>query len=219
MTAVSSNGTRCAYAETNRFTFCAAKKKGKAEAKKEEEQKETNRQSTVVIEGKLLRNAVKNLVQKKVTIGISDKKIQIKSGTDVVIILTQEIPFPMDAVLEVIKKCEKKGVWKAKLSNVFQALAIYEITMEKPWVEINKKGDTQICLQGKDELTTASIVCAQEGDVQKVVVDERELKNALSVFAKDQEILVEMNSADMPITIRQHEEDPNRIIVLPIAGE
>ena len=219
MTAVSSNGTRCAYAETNRFTFCAAKKKGKAEAKKEEEQKETNRQATVVIEGKLLRNAVKNLVQKKVTIGISDKKIQIKSGTDVVIILTQEIPFPMDAVLEVIKKCEKKGVWKAKLSNVFQALAIYEITMEKPWVEINKKGDTQICLQGKDELTTASIVCAQEGDVQRVVVDERELKNALSVFAKDQEILVEMNSADMPITIRQHEEDPNRIIVLPIAGE
>lgn len=91
--------------------------------------------------------------------------------------------------------------------------------MEKPWLEINKKGDTQICLQGKDELTTASIVCAQEGDVQKVVVDEKELKNALSVFAKDQEILVEMQSADKPIVIRLHEEDPNRIIVFPIAGE
>lgn len=55
--------------------------------------------------------------------------------------------------------------------------------------------------------------------MQKVVVDEKELKNALSVFAKDQEILVEMQSADKPIVIRLHEEDPNRIIVFPIAGE
>ncbi len=219
MTAVSSNGTRCAYAETNRFSFCTTKKKGKADTKKDEEQSRENSQVTVVIEGKLLRNAVKNLVQKKVTVWINDKKVHIKSGSDAVIILTQEIPFPMDAVLDVVKKCKRKGAWKAKLSNVFQALAIYEITMEKPWLEINKKGDTQICLQGKDELTTASIVCAQEGDVKKVVVDEKELKKALSVFAKDQEILVEMQSEDRPIVARLHEEDPNRVIVFPIAGE
>ncbi len=219
MTAVSSNGTRCAYAETKQFSIGSMSRKGKKGTKKDEEQNEDNKQVTVVIEGKLLRNAVKNLVQKKVTVRISDKKVHIKSGSDAVVILTQEIPFPMDAVLDVVKKCERKGAWKARLSNVFQALAIYEITMEKPWLEINKKGDTQICLQGKDELTTASIVCAQEGDVQKVVVDEKELKNALSVFAKDQEILVEMQSADKPIVIRLHEEDPNRIIVFPIAGE
>lgn len=170
-----------------------------------------------MIEGKILRNAVKNLSKKKVTIGIDSKMLRIKSGSDVVMIMTQDIPFPMDAILQVMGRTKRTGAWKARLNNVFQALAIYEITMEMPWLELKKQGDTQVILQGKDELSNAAVMCAQDGEIQDVAVNEKEFKNALSVFAKDREIIVETMSAEMPIVFRQHEDDKNAIFLMPVS--
>lgn len=223
MKAVSSNGNRCAYAQTSNFKIrpVPQQKQQETEAGAEDKQSESKKKSiTVVIEGKQLKNAVQNLTaKKKVIVGVDEKRLRIKCGTDVVMILTQDIPFPMDAVLQAISKCERVGAWKASLAKVFQSLAIYEITMETPWLEISRKSDSQIALQGKDDSTSAAVVCGQEGEIKKIVVDEREFKSSLSVFAKDQDIIIETMSEVMPLTIRQSEEDPNRIIVMPIAEE
>lgn len=221
MIAVSSNTTRCAYAEAQNIKFRPIKHAASADGADEGRtvEKSNGKQTTVVVEGKLLKKAIKNLGKKKVLIGIDKKRLRIKCGTDVVMVLTQDIPFPMDSIIQVLEKCNKTGAWKAKLSNIFQALAIYEITMESPWLEISRKGDTQVRLQGKDEKTSAVVTCAQEGDIQNVAVDERELKNALSVFAKDKEVIIETISASLPLTIRQHTDDPNRIIVMPVMEE
>ena len=205
----SSNGTRCAYAESENVTFRPVKGAGEEQSK--------NSVITVVIEGKILRNAVKNLSKKKVTIGIDSKMLRIKSGSDVVMIMTQDIPFPMDAILQVMGRTKRTGAWKARLNNIFQALAIYEITMEMPWLELKKQGDTQVILQGKDELSNAAVMCAQDGEIQDVAVNEKEFKNALSVFAKDREIIVETMSAEMPIVFRQHEDDKNAIFLMPVS--
>lgn len=214
MIAVSSNGTRCAYAQTDQITF---RQLGKPDAEKNSQ--ENSGAVTTVIEGEQLKNAVKNLKRQKVTVGIDAKRIRIKSGTDVIMILTQEAPFPMDAVLQAIGKFEKKGSWKAPLSKLFNALAIYEITMEEPLLEVEKKGDSQISFHGKDDLTNAVVPCAQEGEVQSVMLNEREFKAALSVFSKDKDIIIETMSDKMPVSIRQHVDDSNRIIVLPIGKE
>ena len=212
MVAVSSNGTRCAYAQTRQITF---RKKGKTDTAEEG----NGQVRTTVIEGEQLKNAVKNLKRQKVTIGIDSKRIRIKCGTDVIMILTQEISFPMDSVLKAISVFEKKGSWKAPLSKVFNALAIFEITMEEPWLEVEKKGDSQIRFHGKEDLTNAAVPCAQEGEVQRVVLDEREFKAALSIFSKDRDIIIETMSDKMPVSVRQHVDDSNQIIVMPIADE
>ena len=100
----------------------------------------------VVIEGKQLRNAVKNLTKKKILIGIDKKKIRIKSGTDVIMILTQDVSYPTDTIVQVMNKGKKTGAWKTNLSKIYQALAIYEVTMESLWLQVSKKGDSQICM-------------------------------------------------------------------------
>lgn len=215
--AVSSNGTRCAYAESDKIVFRPVAQKGTEIPHQKAENKDDKKPLSVVIEGKQLRNAVKNLMKKKVSVGIDKKKIRIKSGTDVVMILTQDISFPMDAVIQILDKCEKKGGWKTRLNKIYQALAIYEVTMESPWLEVRRKGDSQICFQGKDELTSATVVCAQEGEIQTVKVDEREFKYGLSVFDKEKDIIVETSSDKLPIILRQHEDDPNRIAVMALS--
>lgn len=218
MKAVSSNGSRCAYAQTGNFKIRPVSQQKSQET--EETEEVTKKPITIVIEGKQLKNAVQNLTaKKKVIVGIDEKRLRIKCGTDVVMILTQDIPFPMDAVLQAIAKCDRKGAWKAPLAKVFQSLAIYEITMETPWLEISRKSESQIALHGKDDSTSAAVVCGQEGEINRIVVDEREFKSSLSVFAKDQDIIIETMSEVMPLTIRQSEDDPNRIIVMPIAEE
>ena len=221
ITAMSSNGTRCAYAETSNVKI---RQVNKAAAKKTNEEKPVKEEKkelpiTVVLEGRQIKNAVKNLTKEKVTIGVDSKIFRIKCGTDVILILTQEIAYPMDALLQILEKCKKTGAWKAQLSKVFQALGIYEITMEKPWLKISKSGEGQISFQGKDEQTNAVVVCAQEGEISTVVLNEKELKISLSIFAKDQDIIVETSSKALPVVIRQNEEDPNRIVVMPITED
>lgn len=215
--AVSSNGTRCAYAESDKIVFKPIVKRESEPSPQTTENGDEKKPLTVVIEGKQLRNAVKNLTKNKVLIGIDKKKIRIKSGTDVVMILTQDISFPTDAVIQILDKCEKKGAWKTNLNKVFQALAIYEVTMETPQLEISPKGNSQICFHGKDELSSAAVVCAQEGEIQTVKVDEREWKSGLSVFDKEKDIIVETSSETFPIILRQHEDDPNRIAVMVLS--
>lgn len=221
ITAMSSNGTRCAYAETSNVKIRQVNKAAAKKTNEEEPVKEEKKELpiTVVLEGRQIKNAVKNLTKEKVTIGVDSKIFRIKCGTDVILILTQEIAYPMDALLQILEKCKKTGAWKAQLSKVFQALGIYEITMEKPWLKISKSGEGQISFQGKDEQTNAVVVCAQEGEISTVVLNEKELKISLSIFAKDQDIIVETSSKALPVVIRQNEEDPNRIVVMPITED
>ena len=82
---------------------------------------------------------------------------------------------------------------------------------------MSKKGEAQVLFQGKDELSSATVMCAQNGEVQTVAVDERELKIALSVFDKEKDIIVETAGDKLPVIIRQHEDDPNIITVMPVA--
>ena len=221
ITAMSSNGTRCAYAETSNVKIRQVNKAAAKKTNEEEPVKEEKKELpiTVVLEGRQIKNAVKNLTKEKVTIGVDSKIFRIKCGTDVILILPQEIAYPMDALLQILEKCKKTGAWKAQLSKVFQALGIYEITMEKPWLKISKSGEGQISFQGKDEQTNAVVVCAQEGEISTVVLNEKELKISLSIFAKDQDIIVETSSKALPVVIRQNEEDPNRIVVMPITED
>lgn len=123
----------------------------------------------------------------------------------------------MDALLQLILRLEKKGVWKAPLNKVLQSLAIYEVTMEEPFLRMSKKSDSYVSLQGKDELSNETVVCAQTGEVQTVAVDERELKSALSVFSKEKDIFVESTRDKLPVILRQREDDPNVIVIMPIA--
>jgi hypothetical protein len=123
----------------------------------------------------------------------------------------------MDALLQLILRLEKKGAWKAPLNKVLQSLAIYEVTMEESFLRMRKKSDSYVSLQGKDELSNATVVCAQTGEVQTVAVDERELKSALSVFSKEKDIFVESTRDKLPVILRQREDDPNVIVIMPIA--
>lgn len=220
MVSVSSNSYRCAYAETKNFKLLPVGGKQSQDKLDGEENISKKDSITVVIEGKQLKNAVQNLTaKKKVVIGFEEKRIRIKCGSDVIIILTQDVLFPMDALLEVVKNGKRTGAWKAQLAKVFQALSVYEITMETPWLEISKKNEAEIVFRGKDESTCASIGCAQEGEIQKLVVDEKQFKSALSVFAKEQDIIIETISEERPLCIRQNLEDPSCIIVMPISPD
>ena len=55
--------------------------------------------------------------------------------------------------------------------------------------------------------------------ISTVVLNEKELKTSLSIFAKDQDIIVETSSKTLPVVIRQNEDDPNRIVVMPITED
>lgn len=214
MVAVSTNGYRCAYAETTDIKMYNLKKE-------QNEDTSVDKPSiTAIVEGKILKGAIQNFIgKKKVYLGIDDKMLRIRSGTDVVMILQQEVDYPLESMLKLIEGNKSLGRWKAPFIKVLQSLSVCEIAMDSPWLEICKENDNHILFRGKDGVTKTSIFCAMEGEVQRVVVDESHLKNALAVFSKEQDIIVESVGERRPFIIRQKEDDPNMILVFPVADE
>ena len=214
MVAVSTNGYRCAYAETTDIKMYNLKKE-------QNEDPSVDKPSiTAIVEGKILKGAIQNFIgKKKVYLGIDDKMLRIRSGTDVVMILQQEVDYPLESMLRLIEGNKSLGRWKAPFIKVLQSLSVCEIAMDSPWLEICKENDNHILFRGKDGVTKTSIFCAMEGEVQRVVVDESHLKNALAVFSKEQDIIVESVGERRPFIIRQKEDDPNMILVFPVADE
>lgn len=214
MVAVSTNGYRCAYAETTDIKMYNLKKE-------QNEDPSVDKPSiTAIVEGKILKGAIQNFIgKKKVYLGIDDKMLRIRSGTDVVMILQQEVDYPLESMLKLIEGNKSLGRWKAPFIKVLQSLSVCEIAMDSPWLEICKENDNHILFRGKDGVTKTSIFCAMEGEVQRVVVDESHLKNALAVFSKEQDIIVESVGERRPYIIRQKEDDPNMILVFPVADE
>lgn len=214
MVAVSTNGYRCAYAETTDVKMYNLKKE-------QNENPSVDKPSiTAIVEGKILKGAIQNFIgKKKVYLGIDDKMLRIRSGTDVVMILQQEVDYPLESMLKLIEGNKSLGRWKAPFIKVLQSLSVCEIAMDSPWLEICKENDNHILFRGKDGVTKTSIFCAMEGEVQRVVVDESHLKNALAVFSKEQDIIVESVGERRPFIIRQKEDDPNMILVFPVADE
>lgn len=76
--------------------------------------------------------------------------------------------------------------------------------------------------QGKDELTTASVICAQEGEINRVVLDEVQFKEALNIFAsrytKSTEICIGVSAEDKPVSVKKNPNDVNCIVIMPIAS-
>jgi len=214
MVAVSTNGYRCAYAETTDIKMYNLKKE-------QNEDPSVDKPSiTAIVEWKILKGAIQNFIgKKKVYLGIDDKMLRIRSGTDVVMILQQEVDYPLESMLKLIEGNKSLGRWKAPFIKVLQSLSVCEIAMDSPWLEICKENDNHILFRGKDGVTKTSIFCAMEGEVQRVVVDESHLKNALAVFSKEQDIIVESVGERRPFIIRQKEDDPNMILVFPVADE
>lgn len=214
MVAVSTNGYRCAYAETTDIKMYNLKKE-------QNEDPSVDKPSiTAIVEGKILKGAIQNFIgKKKVYLGIDDKMLRIRSGTDVVMILQQEVDYPLESMLKLIEGNKSLGRWKVPFIKVLQSLSVCEIAMDSPWLEICKENDNHILFRGKDGVTKTSIFCAMEGEVQRVVVDESHLKNALAVFSKEQDIIVESVGERRPFIIRQKEDDPNMILVFPVADE
>lgn len=214
MVAVSTNGYRCVYAETTDIKMYNLKKE-------QNEDPSVDKPSiTAIVEGKILKGAIQNFIgKKKVYLGIDDKMLRIRSGTDVVMILQQEVDYPLESMLKLIEGNKSLGRWKAPFIKVLQSLSVCEIAMDSPWLEICKENDNHILFRGKDGVTKTSIFCAMEGEVQRVVVDESHLKNALAVFSKEQDIIVESVGERRPFIIRQKEDDPNMILVFPVADE
>lgn len=214
MVAVSTNGYRCAYAETTDIKMYNLKKE-------QNEDPSVDKPSiTAIVEGKILKGAIQSFIgKKKVYLGIDDKMLRIRSGTDVVMILQQEVDYPLESMLKLIEGNKSLGRWKAPFIKVLQSLSVCEIAMDSPWLEICKENDNHILFRGKDGVTKTSIFCAMEGEVQRVVVDESHLKNALAVFSKEQDIIVESVGERRPFIIRQKEDDPNMILVFPVADE
>ena len=214
MVAVSTNGYRCAYAETTDIKMYNLKKE-------QNEDPSVDKPSiTAIVEGEILKGAIQNFIgKKKVYLGIDDKMLRIRSGTDVVMILQQEVDYPLESMLKLIEGNKSLGRWKAPFIKVLQSLSVCEIAMDSPWLEICKENDNHILFRGKDGVTKTSIFCAMEGEVQRVVVDESHLKNALAVFSKEQDIIVESVGERRPFIIRQKEDDPNMILVFPVADE
>ena len=214
MVAVSTNGYRCAYAETTDIKMYNLKKE------QNEDPSVDIPSITAIVEGKILKGAIQNFIgKKKVYLGIDDKMLRIRSGTDVVMILQQEVDYPLESMLKLIEGNKSLGRWKAPFIKVLQSLSVCEIAMDSPWLEICKENDNHILFRGKDGVTKTSIFCAMEGEVQRVVVDESHLKNALAVFSKEQDIIVESVGERRPFIIRQKEDDPNMILVFPVADE
>lgn len=214
MVAVSTNGYRCAYAETTDIKMYNLKKEQNADPSVDKPS------ITAIVEGKILKGAIQNFIgKKKVYLGIDDKMLRIRSGTDVVMILQQEVDYPLESMLKLIEGNKSLGRWKAPFIKVLQSLSVCEIAMDSPWLEICKENDNHILFRGKDGVTKTSIFCAIEGEVQRVVVDESHLKNALAVFSKEQDIIVESVGERRPFIIRQKEDDPNMILVFPVADE
>lgn len=221
LSATSSNGSRAVYAEIPDITIRRVEKKSDQVAPDESGVEDTK--ITVTVEGSILKSAVRNLGGKsKITISTDGKRLVLKKGAYVIIILTSEQAFPFDSVVQIMQKNEDEGIWKAPIDKIMQALSIYEITMEKPWLEIKKNGESKMSFQGKDELTTASVICAQKGEIDRVVLDEKQFKEALSVFAsrytRSTEICIGVSDEKLPVSVKKNQEDANCIIIMPIAS-
>ena len=221
LSAASSNGSRAVYAEIPDITIRRVEKKSDQAAPDESGVEDTK--ITVTVEGSILKSAVRNLGGKsKITISTDGKRLVLKKGAYVIIILTSEQAFPFDSVVQIMQKNEDEGIWKAPIDKIMQALSIYEITMEKPWLEIKKNGESKMNFQGKDELTTASVICAQKGEIDRVVLDEKQFKEALSVFAsrytRSTEICIGVSDEKLPVSVKKNPEDANCIIIMPIAS-
>lgn len=225
MSMYSTNGVRCAYAELPNVTFLTDKDKKKTDAKKEEtengEVKNEEEEKQVaplvtIVEGKVFKSILKNINSKKIRFAIDSKCIWIRSGVDGIMLLTQNIPYPLSTLDVVFGECVRKGAWKAPIINVYQALALYEVTKENNYLEMVKAGESQMIFQGTDEHTKASVICAQEGEVDNVAVNGRELKAALGVFEKDRDIIIETSDERLPVLLRQTEDSLNKIFILPV---
>lgn len=221
LSATSSNGSRAVYAEIPDITIRRVEKKSDQAAPDESGVEDTK--ITITVEGNILKSAVRNLGGKsKITISTDGKRLVLKKGAYVIIILTSEQAFPFDSVVQIMQKNEDEGIWKAPIDKIMQALSIYEITMEKPWLEIKKNGESKMSFQGKDELTTASVICAQKGEIDRVVLDEKQFKEALSVFAsrytRSSEICIGVSDEKLPVSVKKNQEDANCIIIMPIAS-
>lgn len=213
LSVASSNGSRAVYAEVSDVVI----------KKKEGEEKESS-DITVTVEGNLLKSAIRNLAGKsKLTISTNGKRLVLKKGTYVIIILTSEQAFPFEAVLQITNRNDTKGTWKAPMDKILQALSIYEITMETPWLEITKKNDSQMSFQGKDELTTASVTCAQQNEVGRIVIDEKQFKDSINIFSvrygKNADIYIGVSDEEKPLSIRKNLNDSDCIIILPIVSK
>lgn len=225
MSMYSTNGVRCAYAELPNVTFLMGKDKKKADTKKEEQENSENKGEeeekpvkpiVTVVEGKVFKSILKNINSKKIRFAVDSKCIWIRSGVDGIMLLTQNIPYPLDMLNDVFGKCVRKGAWKAPIISVYQALAVYEVTKENDYLEMIKAGESQMIFQGTDEHTKASVICAQEGEVDNVGVNGKELKTALGVFEKDRDIIFETSDARLPVLLRQTEDSQNKIFILPV---
>lgn len=225
MSMYSTNGVRCAYAELPNVTFLMGKDKKKADTKKEEQENGENKGGeeekpvkpiVTVVEGKVFKSILKNINSKKIRFAVDSKCIWIRSGVDGIMLLTQNIPYPLDMLNDVFGKCVRKGAWKAPIISVYQALAVYEVTKENDYLEMIKAGESQMIFQGTDEHTKASVICAQEGEVDNVGVNGKELKTALGVFEKDRDIIFETSDARLPVLLRQTEDSQNKIFILPV---
>ena len=231
MSMYSTNGVRCAYAELPNVTFLKAEDKKIAGSKKETvENKEESENSegkdkeeeklvkpiVTVVEGKVFKSILKNINSKKIRFAVDSKCIWIRSGVDGIMLLTQNIPYPLDMLNDVFGKCVRKGAWKAPIISVYQALAVYEVTKENDYLEMIKAGESQMIFQGTDEHTKASVICAQEGEVDNVGVNGKDLKAALGVFEKDRDIIFETSDARLPVLLRQTEDSQNKIFILPV---
>ena len=225
LSAASSNGSRAAYEELRDVTIKRVEEKGKSDQETTDENDAEDTKITVTVEGNILTSAIRNLGGKsKITVSTDGKRLVLKKGAYVIIILTSEQAFPFDSVIQVMQKNEGDagGTWKAPIDKILQALSIYEITMEKPWLEIKKNGQSKMNFQGKDELTTASVICAQEGEINRVVLDEVQFKEALNIFAsrytKSTEICIGVSAEDKPVSVKKNPNDVNCIVIMPIAS-
>lgn len=221
LSAASSNGSRAVYAEIPDTVIRKVNKKTDQDVLNESEMEDSR--ITIAVEGNILKNAIRNLNGKsKIIISTDGKRLVLKKGAYVIIILTSEQAFPFDSVIQIMRKNNNEGTWKAPIDKIMQALSIYEITMEKPWLEIKKSGESKMSFQGKDELTTASVICAQHGEIGRVVLDEKQFKEALNVFAsrytKSTEIYVGVTAENKPVSVKKNPGDANCIIIMPIAS-
>ena len=128
------------YAEIPDITIRRVEKKSDQAAPDESGVEDTK--ITITVEGNILKSAVRNLGGKsKITISTDGKRLVLKKGAYVIIILTSEQAFPFDSVVQIMQKNEDEGIWKAPIDKIMQALSIYEITMEKPCLRLRKTGN------------------------------------------------------------------------------
>lgn len=147
MVAVSTNGYRCAYAETTDIKMYNLKKE-------QNEDPSVDKPSiTAIVEGKILKGAIQNFIgKKKVYLGIDDKMLRIRSGTDVVMILQQEVDYPLESMLKLIEGNKSLGRWKAPLLKYFSHYQFVRLRWIVHGLKFAKRTITTSYLEGKTGL-------------------------------------------------------------------